>query len=215
MPIHTQSKILRTLQSGEFSRVGGNENLTADVRILAATNKDLEECVKNGEFREDLFYRLNVVRVHIPPLRQRKEDIKLLADFFLKRNAEQKKAPRLRLSSESAELLESYNWPGNVRELENTLYRASLLATADVLLPKDIPLGITEPGEELDSKNRDSKIRDSMNTLKKTSGKNPFIPWIESEFANASYLEHEKNLDLTAEFLGITVERLEELLKKS
>ena len=102
------------------------------------------------------------------------------------------------------------NWPGNVRELENTLYRASLLATADVLLPKDIPLGITEPEEELDS-----KIRDSMNILKKASGKNSFIPWIESKFANASYLEHEKNLDLTAEFLGITVERLEELLKEN
>ena len=215
MPIHTQSKILRTLQSGEFSRVGGNENLTADVRILAATNKDLEECVKNGEFREDLFYRLNVVRVHIPPLRQRREDIKLLADFFLKRNAELKKAPKLRLSSESVELLESHNWPGNVRELENTLYRASLLATADVLLPKDIPLGIIEQGEELDSKNKESSIKDFISILKKASGKNPFIPWVESEFAKASYLEHEKDLDLTAKFLGITLERLEEILAKN
>ena len=215
MPIHTQSKILRTLQSGEFSRVGGNENLTADVRILAATNKDLEECVKNGEFREDLFYRLNVVRVHIPPLRQRREDIKLLADFFLKRNAELKKAPKLRLSSESVELLESHNWPGNVRELENTLYRASLLATADVLLPKDIPLGIIEQGEELDSKNKESSIKDSISILKKASGKNPFIPWVESEFAKASYLEHEKDLDLTAKFLGISLERLDEILEKN
>ena len=92
MPIQTQSKILRTLQSGEFSRVGGNETLCTEVRILAATNKDLEVCVRDGLFREDLFYRLNVVRVHIPPLRKRREDIRLLAEFFLKRNADQKKS---------------------------------------------------------------------------------------------------------------------------
>jgi len=213
MPIHTQSKILRTLQSGEFSRVGGNENLTADVRILAATNKDLEFCVKNGEFREDLFYRLNVVRVHIPPLRQRIEDIKLLAEFFLKRNAEQKKAPKLRLSSESIELLEAYNWPGNVRELENTLYRASLLSTADVLLPKDIPLGNLDSDNISTSQNLESTIKESISTLKKASGKNPLMAWIETEFAKSSFLEHEKDLDLTSSFLGISVTRLKELLK--
>lgn len=213
MPIHTQSKILRTLQSGEFSRVGGNENLTADVRILAATNKDLEFCVKTGEFREDLFYRLNVVRVHIPPLRQRIEDIKLLAEFFLKRNAKQKKAPKLRLSSESIELLEAYHWPGNVRELENTLYRASLLSTADVLLPKDIPLGSLDSDNISNSQNLKSKIKESINTLKKASAKKPLMPWIETEFAKSSFLEHEKDLDLTANFLGISVKRLKELLK--
>ena len=213
MPIHTQSKILRTLQSGEFSRVGGNENLTADVRILAATNKDLEFCVKNGEFREDLFYRLNVVRVHIPPLRQRIEDIKLLAEFFLKRNAEQKKAPKLRLSSESIELLEAYHWPGNVRELENTLYRASLLSTADVLLPKDIPLGNLDSDNISTSQNLESTIKESISTLKKASGKKPLMAWIETEFAKSSFLEHEKDLDLTSNFLGISVTRLKELLK--
>ena len=213
MPIHTQSKILRTLQSGEFSRVGGNENLTADVRILAATNKDLEFCVKNGEFREDLFYRLNVVRVHIPPLRQRIEDIKLLAEFFLKRNAEQKKAPKLRLSSESIELLEAYHWPGNVRELENTLYRASLLSTADVLLPKDIPLGNLDSDNISTSQNLESTIKESISSLKKASGKKPLMAWIETEFAKSSFLEHEKDLDLTSNFLGISVTRLKELLK--
>ncbi|RZO13544.1 MAG: sigma-54-dependent Fis family transcriptional regulator, partial [Verrucomicrobiaceae bacterium] len=188
-----QSKILRTLQSGEFSRVGGNETLLADVRILAATNKDLELCVKEGLFREDLFYRLNVMRVHIPPLRKRREDIKLLAEFFLRRNAEQKKAPKLRLSSDSIELLESYRWPGNVRELENTLYRASLLATADVLLPKDIPLG---PGSDPDNskpENNQLAINEALETL---------ISATEEELGQA------------AEKLGISISKLKEILGK-
>jgi len=193
MPIQTQSKILRTLQSGEFSRVGGNETLLADVRILAATNKDLELCVKEGLFREDLFYRLNVMRVHIPPLRKRREDIKLLAEFFLRRNAEQKKAPKLRLSSDSIELLESYRWPGNVRELENTLYRASLLATADVLLPKDIPLGPGSDSENYKPENVQASINEALETL-----------------INAS----KEEMDQAAEKLGVSTSKLKEILKK-
>ncbi|CAN5140781.1 nitrogen regulation protein NR(I) [soil metagenome] len=141
MPMQVQSKILRVLQEGEYSRVGGNDTLRTDVRILAATNKDLEKEVDEGNFREDLFYRLNVVRIHLPPLRQRREDIPLLADFFLQQIAKKKNMPRLRLSEESHELLRHYDWPGNVRELENTIQRATVMATTDVLLPKDIPLG--------------------------------------------------------------------------
>jgi len=141
MPIAVQSKILRVLQEGEFSRVGGNKTLSSDVRILAATNRNLESEVERGTFREDLFYRLNVVRVHIPPLRERTDDIRTLADFFLKKIAIKQGGAPLRLSQESGRLLENYNWPGNVRELENTMQRAAVLATSDVLLPKDIPLG--------------------------------------------------------------------------
>ncbi|MEM6910116.1 MAG: sigma-54 dependent transcriptional regulator [Verrucomicrobiota bacterium] len=141
MPMGVQSKILRVLQEGEFSRVGGNTTISTDVRILAATNKNLDEEIKIGGFREDLFYRLNVVRIHIPPLRERREDVRVLADFFLQRIAQHKGMPRLRLSTEGIRHLEGYQWPGNVRELENTIYRACVLATRDVLLPKDIPLG--------------------------------------------------------------------------
>jgi DNA-binding NtrC family response regulator len=140
MPMQTQSKILRVLQEGEFSRVGGNETLRSDVRVLAATNRKLEEEVVAGRFREDLFYRLNVVRIHIPPLRERVEDIPALADFFLRRAAAEKRAPLLRLTDAAREMLCSYDWPGNVRELENTLYRACALANTSVLLPQDIPL---------------------------------------------------------------------------
>jgi DNA-binding NtrC family response regulator len=141
MPLPVQSKLLRVLQEGEFSRVGGNQTLRTDVRIVAATNKILEDEVAVKNFREDLFYRLNVVRIHLPPLRQRVEDVKLLAEYFLQRIANRKLRPLLQLSEEAIKVLEAYPWPGNVRELENTMERASVLATTDVLLPKDIPLG--------------------------------------------------------------------------
>jgi DNA-binding NtrC family response regulator len=141
MPLEVQSKLLRVLQSGEFARVGGNATLHSEVRILAATNKHLEREVEEGGFREDLFYRLNVIRIHIPPLRQRREDVPLLAEHFLSRLAKKAPARRLSLSPEALETLLSHDWPGNVRELENTLQRASVLATGTVLLPQDLPLG--------------------------------------------------------------------------
>lgn len=140
MPLEVQSKLLRVLQTGEFSRVGGNQNLQSNVRILAATNKRLEQEVEQGEFREDLFYRLNVVRIHIPPLRKRVEDIKLLAEFFLNRQAKEGKSRNISLSADAVELLETYHWPGNVRELENLVQRACVLATGNVLLAEDLPI---------------------------------------------------------------------------
>ncbi len=152
MPLPVQSKILRVLQEGEFSRLGGNVTLTTDVRIVAATNKNLEQEVGKKLFREDLFYRLNVVRVHLPPLRQRVEDIRLLCEYFLAKISLQKHLPRVTLSEDAVKAMEAYPWPGNVRELENTIQRASVLATTDVLLPKDIPLGMvgTTPTLALD-----------------------------------------------------------------
>jgi len=139
MPMEVQSKLLRVLQSGEFSRVGGNQTLQSDVRILAATNKRLEEEVENGHFREDLFYRLNVVRIHIPPLRRRMEDIRLLAEHFLQRQSEKGKNRLMQFSKQALDSLESYEWPGNVRELENLIQRACVLASGNVLLPSDLP----------------------------------------------------------------------------
>ncbi|MCG8601382.1 MAG: sigma-54 dependent transcriptional regulator [Verrucomicrobiales bacterium] len=139
MPLEVQSKLLRVLQSGDFSRVGGNQTLHSDVRILAATNKRLEEEVEEGTFREDLFYRLNVVRIHIPPLRRRKEDVRLLAEFFLRKQTEKGKHRAMQFSAEAIEALENHNWPGNVRELENLVERACVLASGNVLLPGDLP----------------------------------------------------------------------------
>jgi DNA-binding NtrC family response regulator len=144
MPLGVQSKLLRVLQEGEFSRVGGNQTIRTDVRIVCATNKKLEDEVTAKTFREDLFYRLNVVRIQLPPLRARADDIRLLAEYFLRKTANQRHRPLVTLSEEAVRVLEAYPWPGNVRELENTIQRATVLATSEVLLPKDIPLG--EPG---------------------------------------------------------------------
>lgn len=183
MPLQTQSKILRALQSGEYSRVGGNDTLRADVRVIAATNKNLEAEVESGGFREDLFYRLNVVRVHIPPLRQRREDVRPLAEFFLQRIGERKGGSKLRLSEDAIAMLESHNWPGNVRELENTLHRASVLTTTQVLLPKDIPLGSAPQGEALTGK---AAVEAALETLQAAAGDRPLLPFIESLLENSS-----------------------------
>jgi DNA-binding NtrC family response regulator len=140
MPLSIQVKLLRVLQDGSFSRVGSNETITTDVRIIAATHKNLSEEVAAGRFREDLYYRLNVVEIRIPPLRERVEDIPLLAEFFLQRITRKNGMARIRLSAEAVNVLQSHTWPGNVRELENTIARACALASSSILLPSDIPL---------------------------------------------------------------------------
>jgi DNA-binding NtrC family response regulator len=146
MPLTIQVKLLRVLQDGSFSRVGANETLTTDVRIIAATHKNLADEVTAGRFREDLYYRLNVVEIRIPPLRERLEDVPLLAEFFLLRTTKKNGMARIRLSAEAITTLQSHSWPGNVRELENTIARACALAGSNILLPADIPLA-SAPGK--------------------------------------------------------------------
>ncbi len=140
MPLSIQVKLLRVLQDGSFSRVGANETLTTDVRIVAATHKKLSDEVAAGRFREDLYYRLNVVEIKIPALRDRMEDIPLLAEYFLQRITKKNGMARIRISAEAISTLQSHHWPGNVRELENTIARACALASSQILLPADIPL---------------------------------------------------------------------------
>ncbi|MEI7733582.1 MAG: sigma-54 dependent transcriptional regulator [Verrucomicrobiota bacterium] len=135
----TQTKMLRVLQSGTFERVGGNQSVQVDVRIIAATNKPLERAVAAREFREDLFYRLNVVRIHLPPLRERREDIKLLVHYFAKKFARQFKQPPKSVAQEAMQALEQHPWPGNVRELENAIQRAIVVAKSPVLMAADLP----------------------------------------------------------------------------
>ncbi|HKV42593.1 MAG TPA: sigma-54 dependent transcriptional regulator [Blastocatellia bacterium] len=140
-----QVKLLRSLQEGEFQKVGSPKSTRVDVRVLAATNRELEQEVKQGRFREDLFYRLSVVTITVPPLRDRREDIRLLAAHALKR-ARNSGARASTLSEEALKLLEQYTWPGNVRELENTLERAALHARGAVITPEDLPEKIeTQP----------------------------------------------------------------------
>lgn len=142
MALATQTKILRVLQHGEIQRVGGTDTLKVDVRIIAATNKDLEAMVKARSFREDLYYRLNVVRIKMPPLRERPMDIPSIAEFCLQNLVKQRKARVSRLSPEATAVLVRYNWPGNVRELENVIYRSAVIAAGDTILINDLPAEI-------------------------------------------------------------------------
>ncbi len=134
-----QAKLLRVLQQREFERVGGTQVLSLDIRVIAATNRDLCEDVREGKFREDLYHRLNVVTLDSPLLRDRKDDIPLLARFFLERSAQRCKRHVNGLSPEAEELLCQYSWPGNVRELENAMERAVVLGVSDWVLPEDLP----------------------------------------------------------------------------
>src|ERR1700756_5761429 len=129
MNMDTQSKILRVLQDRKFMHLGGVHELQVDVRIIAATNVDLRQMVRDGKFREDLFYRLNVISIDLPPLRQRREDIPLLVQYFLKKYSDENELPLRRMSIEALRLLVSYSWPGNVRELENAIERAVVLSS--------------------------------------------------------------------------------------
>jgi transcriptional regulator with GAF, ATPase, and Fis domain len=137
MPLTTQAKLLRILQEKEFERVGGSHTIHVDVRFIAATNKNLMEMVKQGTFREDLFYRLNVFSIYLPPLRERKEDVPLLADHFL----EEMDNP-VRLSPQSLQILTAYSWPGNIRELKNALERAAVLTETGIIEPQHLALQI-------------------------------------------------------------------------
>lgn len=134
----TQAKILRVIQEKEIQPLGGNLIKKVDVRILAATNIDLLAKMKNGEFREDLYYRLNIINIHLPPLRERKEDIPLLADAFLKRFSRENKKSIRGMDAKFLRHLMDYNWPGNIRELQNTVLRAVLLSNSDTLTPEEL-----------------------------------------------------------------------------
>jgi len=212
MPLPLQSKILRVLQDGEFSRVGGNETLKADVRIVAATNKNLEQEVSKKTFREDLFYRLNVVRIQLPPLRQRTEDIRPLAEYFLQKVATKKLLPRLQLSEEGMRVLEGYSWPGNVRELENTIQRACVLSTSDLLTPKDIPLGNEVPSDVAPVVNGTAPTAElttegAIEVLLKAAQVDPdvqLLPWLEREFTLYAMKATKGNQVRAAKLLGIT-----------
>ncbi|HUB87405.1 MAG TPA: sigma-54 dependent transcriptional regulator, partial [Verrucomicrobiae bacterium] len=135
----TQTKILRVLQSGTFERVGGNQPIQVDVRVIAATNKPLEAAVAAKQFREDLFYRLNVVRIPMPPLRERPDDIPLLVNYFLEKIAREQNRPPKSVAASVVKMLEKYHWPGNVRELENAIRRAHVMAKSDAILSGDLP----------------------------------------------------------------------------
>lgn len=138
-PPSLQVKLLRVIQFKEFERVGGYETIQANVRIIVATNKNLEELIKQGVFREDLYYRINVFPIYLPPLRERKDDIMLLADYFLEKYAAENNKDISRISTPAIDMLTRYHWPGNIRELENCIERAVLLSDGDVIRSEHLP----------------------------------------------------------------------------
>jgi two-component system NtrC family response regulator len=139
MPKELQVKILRVMEEQKFQRVGGTEDVAVDNRIIAATNKDLKQAVEAGSFRDDLYYRLNVITISIPPLRERKEDIPLLIGYFLKKHRDTFKSRAIGVKEEALKILADYPWPGNVRELENTLVRAMILSASEMIQVEDLP----------------------------------------------------------------------------
>jgi two-component system NtrC family response regulator len=162
-----QVKLLRFLQEHEFQRLGGNQTLRTDVRVISATNRNLEQRVKEGAFREDLFYRLNVVLISIPPLRERKEDIPILIDHFLKRYAEENGKEIAGLSSEAQDVLLKYDYPGNVRELENIIERAVVIAREAVISVEDLPFRESMEETAAGRKAEEGLLRGSIEELER------------------------------------------------
>jgi DNA-binding NtrC family response regulator len=187
-----QVKLLRVLQTMEFERLGSNKPIHADVRILAATNQDLEEKIKAKEFREDLFYRLNVVSIHIPPLRDRKEDILPGANLFLERYSKELSKPVRGFTQGAEEKLLTYTWPGNLRELENVIERAVVLTRRDVIEAQDLSLGALVPEDTDPLKLEDLEARHIERVLGITGG----------------------NMSRAAEILGLHRNTLREKIRK-
>jgi two-component system NtrC family response regulator len=142
LPVSTQIKLLRVLQEEQFERVGGSQTISVDVRVITATNRNLEELMKQGKFREDLYYRINVVSIPIPPLRERKEDVSPLIDFFISKYLSDTKKVKAEFSREAMDVLLKYNYPGNIRELENIVHHSIVLSRGDVILSSDLPMSI-------------------------------------------------------------------------
>ena len=148
IPLSTQVKLLRVLENREFERLGGNETIKVNIRVIAATNRDLEKLVQQGHFREDLYYRLNVINIHLPPLRERREDIPVLATHFLRKFATEMNKPVQKFSRKALQILESYSWPGNVRELVNTIERSVVFCKGKVLTEKELPYNFGSNGKK-------------------------------------------------------------------
>jgi DNA-binding NtrC family response regulator len=170
--LETQAKLLRVIQEREFMRLGGIDTIKVDVRIIAATNVDLGQLVQEGRFREDLYYRLNVINIPLPPLRDRREDIPLLAEFFTKKYCDENEKSLYRINSEALKSLMDYHWPGNVRELENVIERAVVLAQTDTIDRSLLPEAVISPSSKFATLSsfafsKDSSLFDIMDTIEK------------------------------------------------
>ncbi|HEX8925330.1 MAG TPA: sigma 54-interacting transcriptional regulator, partial [Terriglobales bacterium] len=163
VPVRQQSKLLRVLETGEIERVGSSKSRRVNVRVISATNADLRAACTSGQFREDLLFRLNTVEIHIPPLRERREDIAALALHFLKRYSERYRRPVQGLEKGTVQALMQYSWPGNVRELEHTMERAVLMARGNELQPAD--LGLVQSTKQQSNPNLEELSIESVESI--------------------------------------------------
>ncbi len=196
MSLTTQTKVLRAIETQEFQKVGGSKNIKVDIRILSATNKDLFKEVKEGRFRDDLFFRLNVIPILVPPLRERKEDISVLVDYFMKRFAVEYGKPVKQMEPGALKVLQNYDWPGNIRELKNTLERIFIMTPSNVIHSKDISIFESSETDYF-----------SFGTLKEAKEK------LEKDFITKKLKEYRWNISKTAEALQIERSNLHRKIK--
>jgi transcriptional regulator with GAF, ATPase, and Fis domain len=192
LPLSIQAKILRVLQAREFEPVGSNRTQKVDVRIIAATNRDLEKMVREGRFRDDLFYRLNVFPVVLPPLRERREDLPVLADFFLQRYGKKNRREVLTLAPEALQAFRRYSWPGNIRELENVIERGVIVCQGNVLTREDLPAAL-QPQRQWQAANGEDE---------------PGLPELERQLISRTLERVAGQRPQAAEILGISLDEL-------
>jgi two-component system nitrogen regulation response regulator NtrX len=202
MSLKTQARILRILQEQKFERVGGTRTLMVDVRVIAASNKDLEREIERGTFREDLYYRLNVIPIQVPPLRERKEDISLLVRTFLKESSEEGHIVAKTITPQALEHLMAYPWPGNVRELKNLVERLAIMTEADVIDEGDIPPPY---------KRKDSRVAEPglLSTVSLKEAKREF----EKAYILRKLSENQNNISQTADAIGLERSHLHKKIK--
>jgi DNA-binding NtrC family response regulator len=210
MPLETQAKILRVLQERELERVGGNRTIKVDVRVLAATNQDLESRVRAGTFREDLFYRLHVVAVTLPPLRERPEDLPLLIERFLDAAATRMRRPRPTPTAGAYRALLAHPWPGNVRELEHALEQAVALAGGETLSVDDLPHALAGASSEADGSGETSGANGGPATFR--DAKQRVVERFERDFIGAALTRHHGNISKAAEDMGVYRQQLQQKL---
>jgi transcriptional regulator with PAS, ATPase and Fis domain len=205
MPLKMQAKLLRVLQEREFEKVGGNKVVKIDVRVISATNKNLEKMVKEGKFREDLYYRLNVMTIMIPSLRERKEDLNELTPILISKLSNQLGKYVTNISEDAQELLLNYNWQGNVRELENVLERAINLADSDTILPAHLPSYIRKKAFDSYASEDSQKSIISLKEAIEKAEKDSIIKCL--EYTKGNKLKTAKLLDMSRSSLYEKMER--------